>query len=137
VAKINELRATENRPAYGQWTAAEACVDGQATADEQSNTPHGTFGQCDEFGQNECTGDWGVEGVESCLESMWAEKNEPNCAGCAACLDEYTQDCPGCDFYGEFGDLPCGHYVNMAAMYFDEAACGFSGVGGWVAIDFR
>ena len=136
IDKINALRATKNLPAYSRWTSAESCVDEQATADEQSNSPHGSFGQCGENAQNECIGG-GAARIESCLESMWAEKDQPGCAGCDACADAYNPNCPNCDFYGtQTGDV-CGHYVNMSAKYFSQAACGFSDLGGWAAIDFR
>jgi Cys-rich repeat protein len=136
IDKINELRATKGLPPYGRWSEIESCVDDQANADQSSNDPHGTFGDCSERAQNECMGH-GVGGVESCLESMWAEKDQPGCAGCDACNDSYDPDCPGCDFYGsETGDV-CGHYVNMSALYFTKAACGFSEEGGWITIDFR
>lgn len=136
IDKINELRATKGLPAYAQWTTGETCADQQATSDEQSNDAHGAFGMCGESGQNECLGA-GVAGIESCLESMWAEKDQPGCAGCDACNDAYDPNCPNCDFYGsQTGDV-CGHYVNMSALYFGEAACGFSSLGGWDVINFR
>lgn len=132
IAKINELRATKGLSPYTQWASAESCVDGQVTQDQASSDPHGTFGQCGESGQNECMGG----GIESCLEMMWAEKDQAGCAGCDACADAYNPNCPNCDFYGsQTGDV-CGHYVNMSAKYFSMAACGFS-PDGWAAIDFR
>jgi hypothetical protein len=68
---------------------------------------------------------------------MWSEKDQPGCSGCDACADAYDPNCPDCDFYGnQTGDV-CGHYVNMSAKYFHQAACGFSSLGGWAAIDFR
>jgi hypothetical protein len=136
INKINELRATKGAPAYARWSGAEVCADGQANSDQQSSTPHGAFGQCGENGQNECLGQ-GVAGIESCLESMWAEKDQPGCAGCDACADAYNPNCPNCDFYGDQTGDVCGHYVNMRALYFSEAACGFSDQGGWAVIDFR
>jgi hypothetical protein len=136
IAKINALRATKGLPAYNQWTSAEACVDDQATSDETSNAPHGAFGQCGESGQNECLGS-GAAGIESCLDMMWAEKDQPGCAGCDACADSYTPNCPNCDFYGSATGNVCGHYVNLSAKFFSQAACGFSDAGGWAAIDFR
>lgn len=136
VEKINELRATRGLPPYGRWTGIESCVDGQADADQSSGDPHGTFGECGESSQNECLGH-GASGVESCLEDMWAERDQAGCSGCDACNDAYTPSCPDCDFYGdETGDV-CGHYVNMSALYYSEVACGFSQEGGWITIDFR
>ncbi len=136
INKINELRATKSLPAYGQWTSAESCSDQQATADEMSGTPHGAFGMCGESGQNECLGA-GPAGIEGCLESMWAEKDQPGCAGCDACNMGYDPNCPNCDFYGDQTGDVCGHYVNMSALYFSEAACGFSSLGGWDVINFH
>jgi hypothetical protein len=135
IDKINQLRATKNRPPYTRWTSAEACADQQATQDEQNGDPHGAFGQCGENAQNECLGG-GPGGIESCLDMMWAEKDQPGCAGCDACADAYDPNCPNCDFYGsQTGDV-CGHYVNLSANYFSRAACGFSSVGSWAVIDF-
>ena len=132
VAKINELRATKGLSPYGQWTSAEACVDDQVTQDQATSSPHGSFGQCGESGQNECLGG----GIEGCLESMWAEKDQPGCAGCDACADGYNPNCPNCDFYGTTTGDVCGHYVNMSAKYFSQVACGFSDQG-WAAQDYH
>lgn len=129
VDKINELRATESLPAYGRWGDAEACCDDEATADEQSGEAHGAFGMCEEHGQNECLGH-GPEGIAECLDQMWAEKDLPECTGCSLCHGEQG-DCANCVFN------VCGHYVNMSAEYFTEAACGFSDEGGWNVINFR
>jgi hypothetical protein len=68
---------------------------------------------------------------------MWAEKDLAGCAGCDACADGYDPNCPNCDFYGDQTGDVCGHYVNLSANYFSEAACGFSSGGGWAAIDFH
>jgi len=136
IDKINALRATKSLPAYSRWESAEDCVDGQATSDEQANDPHGAFGQCGENAQNECLGG-GAARIETCLQSMWDEKNLPGCSGCDACADAYDPNCPDCDFYGTETGKACGHYVNMSAKYFHQAACGFSDLGGWAAIDFR
>jgi hypothetical protein len=139
INKINSLRATEGKPAYTRWQAVETCVDQEATKDEMTMMPHGAWlsGQytCNGNGQNECLGQ-GVAGISSCLDQMWNEKNQPNCSGCAACANAYNPNCPNCDFYGMNGP-ECGHYVNMSALYFSEAACGFSSLGGWDAINFQ
>ncbi len=134
IDKINALRATEGLPAYGRWGDAEVCSDGQATSDEQSGTPHGSFPGCGESAQNECLGH-GPSGIEACLDQMWAEKDQESCAGCILCHDS-PGNCPDCDFFGESGQQ-CGHYVNMSARYFSEAACGFSSLGGWDVQNFR
>jgi hypothetical protein len=139
--KINALRATKSLPAYGRWKDAEACVDQQATYDEMNNDPHGAWSggvypSCNGNAQNECLGA-GPNGIEGCLQQMWDEKNQPDCAGCDACADAFNPNCPNCDFFGQKNGQVCGHYVNMSAKYLSEAACGFSSLGGWDAINFR
>ncbi len=140
IAEINRLRATRSLPPYTAWTGVEACTDAQATADETSGTPHGSWGMhagvCDGNGQNECLGA-GPSGIVSCLNQMWDERLQPGCAGCDACADAYDPSCPNCDFFGSTTGDVCGHYVNMSALYFSEAACGFSSLGGWDVINFR
>jgi hypothetical protein len=141
VAEINRLRATRSLPAYGRWTAAEVCVDQQASADEASGDAHGAwsggaFPECNGNAQNECLGG-GAAGVVSCLGRMWAEREQAGCAGCDACADAYNPSCPDCDFFGSATGDVCGHYVNMSARYFTEVACGFSDGGGWAAQNFH
>jgi Cysteine-rich secretory protein family len=141
VDKINALRATKGLSPLERWKEAEPCVDQQATYDEMNNKPHGAWGMqlyptCNGSGQNECLGQ-GPGGIEGCLDSMWAEKDQAGCSGCDACADAYNPNCPNCDFYGgNTGDV-CGHYVNMSAKYFTRVACGFSSLGGWDAINFQ
>jgi hypothetical protein len=135
VDKINALRATKGLTPLERATDKEACVTTQSTTDEQNNDPHGTFGDCDEGGQNECLGS-GSNGIEGCLDSMWGEKDQAGCSGCDACADGYNPNCPNCDFYGDSTGDVCGHYVNMSAKYFTKVACGFSTAGGWATIDF-
>jgi len=134
INKINELRATKGLGPYARWTDGESCADQQAAADEASGNPHGSFGDCGESAQNECLGG-GAANIESCLDMMWAEKDQAGCAGCDACAGAYTPDCPDCDFYGDQTGQQCGHYVNMRAEYFTMAACGFST--SWATINFR
>jgi hypothetical protein len=140
IDKINALRATKGLPAYTRWTSAETCVDQQATSDEMNQSPHGAWQShsypCNGNGQNECLGQ-GVAGIEACLDQMWAEGNQPACSGCDACADAYNPSCANCDFYGMATGMVCGHYVNLSAKYFTEAACGFSSLGGWDAINFQ
>jgi hypothetical protein len=140
IDKINSLRATIGLAPYKRWTSAEKCVDEEATADETNNSPHGawmagTF-SCNGSGQNECLGQ-GPTGITGCLDQMWAEKDQPGCSGCDACADAFTPNCPNCDFSGTKTGNVCGHYVNMSAKYLTEAACGFSSLGGWDAINFQ
>jgi len=140
IAEINRLRATRGLPPYTAWTGVEACVDAQATSDEAANSPHGAWrmraGVCDGNGQNECLGQ-GPDGIVQCLDQMWAEREQPGCAGCDACNDAYNPNCPNCDFFGTATGDVCGHYVNMNALYLTQAACGFSSGGGWDVINFR
>lgn len=136
VNKINALRATKGLAPYGTWTGVEACVDQQATSDQMTGNPHGAWGQggaCNGNAQNECLGG-APEGIESCLDRMWAEKLDPACTGCDACAGSpQGQNCPNCTFN------VCGHYVNMSAEYLSEVACGFStaGNGGWAVQNFH
>ncbi len=140
VDKINALRATKGLSPYQRWTSAEACVDQQATYDEQNNVAHDAFTNnvypaCNGYGQNECPG-WGPGGISACLDQMWAEKDQAGCSGCDAC-DTFTifqGTCPNCSFNGS---VVCGHYVNMSSKDFAGAACGFSSLGGWDAINFQ
>lgn len=139
VDKINALRATRSLPAYQRWSSAERCVDQQATHDESVNIPHDAFAHgnpaCGGNGQNECPG-WGAASIESCLQQMWDERNQPGCSGCDAC-DTFTifqGACPNCTFNGA---TVCGHYVNMSSASFSTAACGFSTDGSWAAINFQ
>lgn len=140
VDKINALRATRGLPPYARWKEAEPCVDQQATEDETNGKPHGAWSSgkysCNGGGQNECLGA-GPNGIEGCLESMWAEREQAGCAGCDQCNDAYNPNCPNCDFYGQQSGDVCGHYVNMNAKYFSKVACGFSSLGGWDAINFE
>ena len=140
VGKINTLRATKGLPPFARWKEAESCVDQQATEDETTGMAHGAWKSgkysCNGSGQNECLGQ-GVNGIEGCLDSMWAEKNQAGCAGCDACADAYNPSCPNCDFYGTQTNQVCGHYINMSAKYFTKVACGFSAKGGWDAINFQ
>jgi len=139
IDKINQLRGTKGLSPYQRWTSAEACVDQQATHDESVNKPHDAFNtsnpSCGGYGQNECPG-WSASSITACLDQMWAEKNQPGCAGCDAC-DTFTifqGNCPNCSFNGS---VVCGHYVNMSSKMFTGAACGFSTDGSWEAIDFE
>jgi hypothetical protein len=141
IAKINMLRATKARPAYTEWVSApETCVDHEATNDEMLNMPHHTWSSgndsCKGNGQNECEGQ-GPNGIEACLQSMWDEKNQPDCSGCDACANAYTPNCANCDFFGSLHGQVCGHYVNLSANYFTKEACGFSSLGGWDAINLE
>jgi hypothetical protein len=140
LAKINALRATESKTPYAEWTSAETCVDAEVTSDEMTGMPHHAWqtnnDTCKGNGQNECEGQ-GPNGVESCLQSMWDEKNQADCSGCDACANAYNSSCPNCDFFGTLHGQVCGHYVNLSANYFSKVACGFSSLGGWDAMNFQ
>ncbi len=113
---INMYRGTLGLPPYQRWTDAETCSDGEAQSDGQSGTPHGAFGMCGEFAQNECPGWPGPPEamIEGCLAQMWAEG-------------------PGDDFQMH------GHYINMSSEAYTEVACGFAIVNGevWAVQNFR
>lgn len=115
------------------------CVDQQATHDSVVNKAHDAWStgnpSCGGSGQNECPG-WSYTNITGCLDQMWAEKDQPGCAGCDAC-DTFTifnNQCPNCSFNGA---TVCGHYVNMSSKSFGMAACGFSTDGTWEAINFQ
>jgi hypothetical protein len=141
IAKINALRATKSRAPYSRWMAVESCVDQEATQDEMTMMPHGAWlsgaYSCNGNGQNECLGQ-GPSGITECLDQMWAEKDYAECSGCDACAGAYNPSCANCDFYGNNPAMhECGHYVNLSAEYFTMAACGFSSLMGWDAINFE
>lgn len=154
INEINKLRATQNHKAYKLWetSAIDTCVDQQATYDQKANSAHDAwinnkYPTCNGNAQDECLG-YGNSPSEvvACLDAMWNEKNQSNCAGCAACngptLTQTIINCQStktCDFYGNYGS-ECGHYLNMSADYFTEAACGFSTVGtqqDWATQNFQ
>lgn len=99
---INEYRASIGRPPFARWTAAESCADDQAADDSQTGQPHGAFGQCGEWAQNECPNWPGPPSamIENCLAMMWAEG-------------------PGSDYSQH------GHYINMSSTSYTKVACGF------------
>ncbi len=116
VDTINMYRATIGLPPYERWFDAETCSDGEAQSDGQSGVPHGAFGMCGEFAQNECPG-WPAPAEQSlpgCLAQMWAEG-------------------PGDDFNTH------GHYINMSSETYTRVSCGFAeGQGGlWMLQNFQ
>jgi hypothetical protein len=117
VDTINAYRASIGRAPYARWTAAEACVDDQAHDDSQSHVPHGAFGHCGEWAQNECPGWPGPpeQMIGSCLQAMWNEG-------------------PGDDFSTH------GHYLYMASTQYTKVACGFHVTANgsvWAVQDFQ
>lgn len=141
VDAINALRSANGLPALARWKEAEPCVDQQATHDSQNNTPHGAwksqmFADCNGHAQNECWG-YGPGKVAKCVADEWSESQFPGCAGCAACFDQCTTQCPNCDFFGQQTGKVCGHYVNLATKCHTKVACGFSPTGGWIALNFQ
>jgi hypothetical protein len=154
INEINKLRATQNHKAYALWetSAIDQCVDNQATNDQKKNSAHyswlnNVYPTCNGNAQDECLG-YGntVQGIVQCLDDMWDERLQTNCAGCSKCngttLTQTILNCQNtstCDFYGKYGK-ECGHYLNMSADYFTEAACGFSTVGSnqdWAVQNFK
>jgi hypothetical protein len=142
INEINRLRATQSLAAYtlSNTDTVNTCVDAQATSDEAANSAHQAWiaaegSTCDGNAQDECLGGaTDPAGIVSCLDSMWAEQNQPNCTGCVGCM-QFGGACANCDFYGMNGP-ECGHYVNMSATYFTSVACGFSTSGDWAAQNF-
>ena len=143
INEINKLRTQNGHAAYALWetSAIDTCVDEQATYDQNANYAHKAwknkvYPTCNGNAQDECEG-YGntVQGIVQCLDDMWNERNQPNCSSCDSCnstqLTQQVAACQNtstCDFYGSYGS-ECGHYVNMSANYFTEAACGFSTTG--------
>ncbi len=117
VDTINGYRSTLGLPPYARWESGEACADGQSQDDAASGIPHGAFGECGEWAQNECPGWRGsYEAVlDGCLAMMWAEG-------------------PGADFQQH------GHYINMSSTQYTQVACGFHTTPGgevWAIQNFR
>jgi len=154
INEINKLRVAAGHKAYALWetTAIDTCVDEQATWDQSKNSAHNAwmtnkYPTCNGNAQDECLG-YGNSPSEvvACLDSMWNERLQSNCAGCAKCngatLTQTIIDCQStstCDFYGNYGS-ECGHYLNMSADYFSMAACGFSTTGtsgDWAVQNFK
>jgi hypothetical protein len=102
VDTINQHRASIGLGPLARWTDGEVCADGEAESDGNTNTPHGAFGSCSEFAQNECPGWPGpAEGmIGSCLQLMWDEG-------------------PGADYATH------GHYINMTNPNYSMVSCGF------------
>ncbi len=142
INEINRLRATQSLPPYTlvNTDSVNTCVDGQAASDEASGVAHQAWASgadaCDGNGQDECEG-YGndVNGIVSCLDDMWAEKDNSDCTGCVGCQNE--NGCDNCNFSGTGGQPECGHYVNMSAVWFTSVACGFAAAPGtWSAQNF-
>jgi hypothetical protein len=150
INEINKLRATNTAVKLSPLTlvntdTTDTCVDTQATNDQAmmkahysfiNSAPSCTWGQANGWAQDECLGG----DIVSCLDSMWAEQNQPNCKGCIGCT-AFGGACPNCDYSGTIGQ-ECGHYVNMSAPYFTQVACGFAGkapfdTNNWAAQDFQ
>ena len=113
VDTINMYRATLNLPPYERWVEAEECSSGEAESDSISGNPHGAFGTCGEWAQNECPGWPGPpeQLLDGCLAQMWAEG-------------------PGEPFSEH------GHYINMSSTQYTKVACGFfqTGQGNYWAV---
>lgn len=92
---------------------------------------------CGSDAEDECP-NWAMnpldpnEGIVACLNMMWAEKNQPGCAGCATCDFPYD-NCTDCT---PDGTTVCGHYLNMKSAVLTTVACGFWS-GGWYTQDFK
>lgn len=93
---INTYREQAGLGPLERWTKGEACANGEAKSDAESNKAHGAFPDCGELAQNECPGYPGSvsENLPECLADMWAE--------------------------GRGG----GHYDNMASTKYTEVSCG-------------
>ncbi len=105
VDEINSYRATENLPPLERWVEAEICTHQSSKADSETGNAHGSFGDCNEWAQNECPGWNSLEAiVPNCLKMMWDEKLlGPNV--------EFSKN---------------GHYLNMSSQTYTKVACGFA-----------
>ncbi len=117
VDTINNYRATLGLAPLARWNDAESCSDQEAISDSKSMKPHGAFGMCGEWGQNECPNWPGPpeKMIPQCLAMMWAEG-------------------PG-DF-----NQGHGHYLNMSSKSFTKVACGYSNKGAgslWAVQNFK
>ncbi|MBK9033175.1 MAG: hypothetical protein IPL61_18205 [Myxococcales bacterium] len=114
VDRINAFRATEGKPPYQRWAAAEACSDDQARRDSTAG-PHANFGDCGENAQNTCPAWPSLDAVvQGCLQAMWDEGPGP--------------------FNGH------GHYINMSSTSYGMVACGFHQMPNgdiWASQNFR
>lgn len=113
VEVINMYRASIGVPPLQRWVDAELCSNDEAQSDSMTGVPHGAFGACGEFAQNECPGWPGppAQLLDGCLAQMWAEgPGEP--------FEEH------------------GHYINMSSTAYTMVACGFheSADGSWWAV---
>lgn len=75
VETINAYRKRDGLPPLERWTSGEACADGEAESDAETNRPHGAFPACKELAQNECPGMPGPpeKMIVRCLAAMWAQ----------------------------------------------------------------
>jgi Cysteine-rich secretory protein family len=103
VNTINSYRAKLKLKPLARGTSSEACANNEARQDSVSGKPHGAFGQCGEWAQNECPGWPGTPAgiIPGCLAQMWAEG-------------------PGSDFNTH------GHYISMSSTKYTTVSCGFA-----------
>jgi len=108
VDRINAFRATLNLMPLERWADNEPCTDQQSEQDALSGVAHGTFGMCNEFGQNTCPGWPSTDAIiTNCLQQMWDEGPPP------------VQPCEGQCFQDH------GHFINMSREDFTMVSCGF------------
>ncbi len=140
VDTINSYRATLGKPAMTRWSSNEACVASEATTDEAQMSAHYAFihgTTCTANAQNECPG-YSTnpldpnDGIATCLQLMWDEKNQAGCSGCDTCDFPY-QNCTNCTF--DSTSVVCGHYLNMKSTVLTKVACGFATT--WYAQDYK
>ena len=99
--KINEYRSTIGVPPLTRYTQGDACADNEARLDSQSGIPHGAFGTCGIYAQNECP-------EYSSLGSI-----------CNTCLQQMWDEGPGEPYSAH------GHYINMANTTYTKISIGF------------
>jgi len=74
---INAYRARVGAPALAWNSAQYTCTNNQAAYDIRMNRAHAGFGQCREYGQNECPGWPNLASIGQCLAMMFAEGPPP------------------------------------------------------------
>ncbi len=114
VARINELRATLNRPPLARWTDGEACADRQVRKDAAGEQAHLNFTMCGEAAQNTCPSWPSIDDINTgCIQAMWDQG-------------------PG-DFQTH------GDFLNLSSTAFTKVACGYDEIEGdvWSNLNFR
>lgn len=114
VDELNKKRALIGVPALSRNASKESCVAEQCQIDSASNTPHGSFGRCEESNQSQCAG------------GGWAPGELV-----PYCINGFYEEGPG-------NDLAHAHYAMLANPIYTSVACGIYKNGGslWFIADY-